>query len=154
MQEEGELTRDQKRSRRKRKQRSRTIPIARVNNERHLDVLNAVCDSVVPEPDIERPINRGDCVDGPRPCPFVSCKYHLYLDASPKTGSLKINFPDLEVWELKETCALDIADRQADVEEDTLTLEKIADLLNMTRERVRQILQKALNRAEKDLEKS
>src|SRR4029077_6719314 len=30
--------------------------------------------------DIERPRPRGDCVGGERPCPFVSCAHHLYLD--------------------------------------------------------------------------
>ena len=27
----------------------------------------------------ERPKTRSECVDGPRPCAFVSCKYHLSL---------------------------------------------------------------------------
>ena len=27
-----------------------------------------------------RPKTRAECVGGPRPCPFVSCKCHLYLD--------------------------------------------------------------------------
>lgn len=82
---------------------------------------------------VERPKTRGDCVDGPRPCPFVSCSHHLYLDVSPKTGSIKLNFPDLDVDELKETCALDVADRGGTI------LEEVGALMNLTRERVRQI---------------
>ena len=59
----------------------------------------------------ERPNKRSECASGPRPCLFVACKYHLYLDVNPETGSIKMNFPDLEPWELEETCALDIAER-------------------------------------------
>lgn len=84
-----------------------------------------------PEP--VRPKTRADCVDGPRPCPWVACKHHLYLDVNPNTGSITINFPDLEPWELQHTCALDVA------EADDLTLEAVGDVLNITRERVRQI---------------
>ncbi len=80
-----------------------------------------------------RPKGRGDCMDGPRPCPWVSCKFHLYLDVNPETGSIKLNFPDLEVWEMTETCALDVADRGG------ITLEEVGEILNLTRERIRQV---------------
>lgn len=80
-----------------------------------------------------RPHSRATCRTTDRPCPFVSCKYHLYLDVNPHTGSIKMNFPDLEVWELSETCALDVADRGG------ITLEEIGELLNLTRERIRQV---------------
>lgn len=79
------------------------------------------------------PAERADCLGGPRPCPFVSCQYHLYLDVLPATGAIKLNFPDLEPDELEETCALDVADRGPS------TLERVGELMNMTRERVRQI---------------
>lgn len=80
-----------------------------------------------------RPRTRGDCVEGPRPCPWVSCKFHLYLDINPESGSIKLNFPDREVWEMNETCALDIADRGG------ITLEEVGEILNLTRERIRQV---------------
>jgi hypothetical protein len=86
---------------------------------------------------IERPVTRGDCVDGPRPCPWVSCKYHLYLDVDPEHGSLKINFPDREPWELRETCVLDVA-------EEKNKLGDVGVLLNVTRERIRQMETRAL----------
>ena len=44
-----------------------------------------------------------------------------------------MNFPDLEVWEMTETCALDVADRGG------ITLEEVGTLLNLTRERIRQV---------------
>jgi Sigma-70, region 4 len=84
-------------------------------------------------PDVDRPANRGECKDMPRPCPFVSCKHHLYLDVNPETGSIKLNFPDLEVWEMRETCSLDVADRGG------ITLEEVGEILNLTRERIRQV---------------
>jgi hypothetical protein len=80
-----------------------------------------------------RPAVRTDCIDAVRPCPFVSCKFHLYLDVHPETGSIKLNFPDLEVWEMQETCALDVADRGG------TTLEEVGEILNLTRERIRQV---------------
>lgn len=80
-----------------------------------------------------RPRTRADCAEGPRPCLFVSCKYHLYLDVNPRTGSVKLNFPDKELWELEETCALDVSDRGG------ITLEEVGAIMNLTRERVRQV---------------
>src|SRR5690606_23138821 len=83
-----------------------------------------------------------ECVDGPRPCPYISCKHHLYVDVSPRTGAIKLNFPDLEVWELAESCALDIADRGG------TTLEDVGAIMNLTRERIRQVEVKALAKLE------
>ena len=42
----------------------------------------------------DRPSTRADFGKGPRPCLYVACKYHLYLDVNPETGSIKINFPN------------------------------------------------------------
>jgi hypothetical protein len=80
-----------------------------------------------------RPKTRAECVEAARPCLFVSCKYHLYLDVNPRTGSVKLNFPDKELWELAETCALDVADKGG------ITLEEVGAIMNLTRERVRQV---------------
>jgi hypothetical protein len=81
----------------------------------------------------DRPLKRADCMPGHRPCPWVGCKHHLYLDVNQKTGSVKMNFPDREVWELAETCALDIAEKGG------VTLEQAGGFINLTRERVRQV---------------
>lgn len=80
----------------------------------------------------EKPRTRAECLDGPRPCPFVSCRHHLYLDEMQK-GSIKFNFPTLEPWEIPETCSLDIADRGG------VTLQEAADVMGLTRERLRQL---------------
>jgi hypothetical protein len=79
------------------------------------------------------PPTRAHCANGPRPCPWVGCKYHLYLDVNQDTGTIRFNFPDKEIWELEHTCALDLAD------EGELTLDQIGDVMNLTRERVRQV---------------
>jgi len=84
-----------------------------------------------------RPRTRGECADGPRPCPWVSCRQNLYLEVS-DTGTVKMNFPGLEIEELAETCALDVADRGG------LSLEDVGPLINVTRERIRQIEARAL----------
>lgn len=88
---------------------------------------------VVYPDDVARPITRGDCASMPRPCPFVSCSHHLYLEVDRGSGALKLNFPHLEVWELAETCSLDVADRSG------ITLEEAGAITNITRERVRQL---------------
>lgn len=83
-----------------------------------------------------RPKTRADCINGPRPCPWVGCRHHLYLDVSTKTGSLKTNFPDVDevdLEKLRETCALDVAARGG------VGLKEIAEYMNLTKERVRQI---------------
>lgn len=92
-----------------------------------------------PPTDVKRPTTRGECRDAPRPCPWVACKHHLYLDINPETGSIKINFPDVEPWELVESCSLDIAERGG------LVLEDVAVLTNLTRERIRQVELKGLH---------
>jgi hypothetical protein len=80
-----------------------------------------------------RPRTRAECVNGPRPCLFVSCKHNLYLDVNPETGSIKLNFPDKEIWELEHTCALDVAEKGG------ITLEEVGAIMNLTRERIRQV---------------
>ena len=82
-------------------------------------------------PAIRRPLTRGECVDIPRPCPWVSCRHHLFADVT-KGGGLKLNYPDLDPGQLAHSCSLDVADAGEH------TLESIAPLVNTTRERVRQ----------------
>ena len=94
---------------------------------------------VYPERVTGRPLSRGDCKGGPRPCPFVSCRYHLYLEVDERIGSIKLNRPDLEPWNLQESCALDVADRGGH------TLEQVGEIINVTRERLRQLEETALD---------
>jgi hypothetical protein len=77
----------------------------------------------------KRPIIRGDCKGGPRPCPWVSCRYHLGIkEIRPRKIRKSVSrgykyyyrqpdvliFHDLieddNIENLQYTCALDIAD--------------------------------------------
>lgn len=131
------MTREQRRSRRKRDVRARTISVKRMT-KRELEIGRLL----YPESDYEKPRSRAECTEGPRPCPYVSCKHHLYIDVSARTGAIKLNFPDLEVWDLGESCALDVADRGG------TTLEDVGAIMNLTRERIRQVEVKALAKLE------
>ena len=131
------ITREQRRSRRKRAVRARTISVKRMTR-REIDLARRNSVDI----DYARPTTRAECATGPRPCPYISCKYHLYLDVSPRTGSIKLNFPDLDVWEMPVSCALDVADSGGS------TLEDVGAIMNLTRERIRQLEVKALAKLE------
>ncbi len=97
----------------------------------------------LPDPsEYERPHKRGDCMqgeNGQRPCPFVSCKQHLFLDVD-VFGKITINSP-VPVEEMEHSCALDVAELPTEV-----TLEMIGKLYGVTRERIRQIEEKGLRK--------
>ncbi|MCS6797498.1 MAG: hypothetical protein NZ898_03025 [Myxococcota bacterium] len=121
------------RRRRRERRRAKTVSIRRLSKA---ELLRGKLE--YPETGYWKPRTRADCAGAERPCPYVSCKYHLYLDVHPLRGSIKLNFPDLEVWEMSETCALDVADRGG------ITLEEVGEIMNLTRERVRQVETTAL----------
>ena len=123
-----ELSRKVRRRRRRTRPRSKTIAMKRLTREElRVGAL------MYPPVDDVRPKSRGECREELRPCPYVACKFHLYLDVNPETGSIKINFPELEPWELVTTCSLDVAERGG------ITLEEVGEIMNLTRERIRQV---------------
>lgn len=79
-----------------------------------------------------RPVQRGDCKPGAggaheqRPCRFIACKFHLAVDLGPGGRRVRLNFPGIELDEMPETCALDVADRGG------LGASATASLLNIT----------------------
>lgn len=96
-------------------------------------------------PKYHTPKFRSEC-PGVRPCPYVSCKYHLYLDAD-EDGTLKINFPTLDPSTPNESCALDIAERGG------CSAAVVGTFMNLSPERVRQIEKLAIASLEnKDIE--
>lgn len=105
-----------------------TVPARRLSR----DELRVAAILTYPS-DVAKPLTRGDCERAERPCPFVSCAHHLYLDVNQDSGSIKFNFPEREPEELAETCSLDVADRGG------ITLEEVGAIINLTRERVRQV---------------
>lgn len=84
------------------------------------------------ELELARPRTRGDCATGPRPCPWASCRHHLLIEVS-DSGTIHLAANTLDPMSLQQSCSLDVAERGS------LTLEEVGALLNITRERVRQI---------------
>lgn len=98
--------------------------------------LDALADASPPDTAADlpaRPVTRGDCADGPRPCPWYSCRHHLGIEVT-RAGSLRVlpSGPD--------TCSLDVADRGEQ------TLAAVGDAMRFTRERARQVEDKAATR--------
>ena len=123
-----EVSRKIRRRRRRSRPRSKTIALKRLTREElRVGAL------MFPPVDVPRPKTRAECREEARPCPWVACKFHLYLDVNPETGSIKINFPDLEPEDMKDTCSLDVAERGG------ITLEEVGEIMNLTRERIRQV---------------
>lgn len=96
------------------------------------------------------PRTRAECEDGPRPCPWMRCRYHLWLEIR-KSGSLKFmhmkpalalarntEFPE----GLPPSCALDEAEKGA------MTLRQVAERVGLTNQRVEQILQDVIKRSQ------
>lgn len=133
---------------RRRNRRQREVRATTINMKRSTKIEQAVLRVAFPEASAPywRPETRADCADVPRPCPYVGCVHHLYLDVSQRTGAIKLNFPDLEPGQMSHSCALDVA------EEGGATLDRIAPIMNLTRERVRQIERWAIDRRKDDFE--
>jgi hypothetical protein len=109
----------------------------------------------------ERPKNRSECRGGLRPCPWISCRYHLLSEVGRIDGSLRVAGKRIpakgsaraqietaaeRLANAKETCALDVADRGEH------TLKQVGELMDcnvgeaMSRERIRQIEKSGLIR--------
>jgi hypothetical protein len=78
------------------------------------------------------PDTRGECADGIRPCPLVSCRFHLLLNVT-SDGRMysQKDFDEDDadsisdaIRDLEESCALDVADRGGH-----LPLEEVGHLL-------------------------
>jgi hypothetical protein len=76
-----------------------------------------------------RPKKRGDCLDGPRPCPWVGCRHNLTLLVDQR-GGVHINPRAFSF----HNCALDLADEQAE-----RSPEEVAALLGISEAEIRQI---------------
>lgn len=66
-----------------------------------------------------RPTSRSQCPED-RPCPWVSCRYHLALDVA-ADGGLRVQRTPVE--RMRESCALDLATRGG------LPLEAVAEAM-------------------------
>jgi hypothetical protein len=119
---------------------SRTIAPKRLSTEERAVAASIDADRDLALAQRLRPKTRGECLDGPRPCPYVSCWHHMYLDVEP-SGGLKLNYPDKDPADMADSCSLDLADRGG------MTLEGVGDILGITKERARQIEVRGLAKA-------
>lgn len=141
-------------------------------------------------PMLKRPKVVGDCKDGPRPCPWLRCRFNLLVDVLEDgsivlngryrrpDGALRVILPKPETEErfLDEaedaveswfdeidppvpSCALDEArgQRLREIEENEekggMQLDYIAELLYVSRERVRQVEHAALLKVKNECER-
>lgn len=100
----------------------------------------------------DRPQTRGDCRHGQRPCPWVSCRYHLAeLDLLPLSYYRQCSAAKLrQSWQEHEdralalldsgcdTCALDVADRGEH------SCEEVGEALQISRAAARKSEERAL----------
>jgi hypothetical protein len=90
----------------------------------------------------DTPKTRAECVGGQRPCPFVKCRHHLWLDPEQdQSGNWqkgRQGFTSV-IPHTMESCALDVAEVGA-------TPDQIGKMLDIDNTRVRQILDGAITK--------
>lgn len=74
----------------------------------------------------------GDPFREHRPCPFVSCPYHLHVDVA-RDGVLTVLSTEEMPLDIAHTCALDVIDEHPD----GVSREEIAVILRVSEERTR-----------------
>jgi hypothetical protein len=92
------------------------------------------------------PATRADCpppgADGRRVCTFLRCRAHLALEVNPRNGAIVVNAPfkagadgvvEVDLEAMPFTCLHDATDAGG------MTLEEVADVFGVVRERARQI---------------
>ena len=89
----------------------------------------------------ERPRRRSECPSSSTPCPWVLCRHHLWLaqEVDHRGALIRLDRPEIHPLAMEATCALNAASEPR-------TLEEVGDLLGVTRERVRQIELRALEK--------
>lgn len=101
---------------------------------------------------LDRPLTRGECANGPRPCAWVSCRHHLLLDIG-EDGRLLKMYPFDEndedsvmdaLREMPESCSLDVADRGG------MTSQEVGDVLGIRRQGVEECIAGVADQVERD----
>lgn len=95
-----------------------------------------------------RPRTRAECRNASRPCPWISCRYHLFEEVAPRILKVKVDeLGDVSnkrligvLLRMEYTCVLDWAEKGPN------TLEQIGKMFGVTRERIRQIQDRGLKR--------
>ena len=90
-----------------------------------------------------RPRRRKDCVKGPRPCPWVRCRYHLHFELE---GDL-LEYRDMDSDVPHEpSCALDVANGGKH------SSEEIAEIMQLPVAEVDEIAREALAKLRRKLD--
>lgn len=84
-----------------------------------------------------RPRTRADCRYFGRPCPFVGCRYHLFLEINGR-GNISLRHPGVMPWELWPSCSLDVAEQEG------LSLEAVGELLGVRKWQIKRDEERAL----------
>lgn len=84
------------------------------------------------------PRTRGDCVDGPRPCPHYRCRHNLVVEVT-LGGGVRMNF-DPEAEPDRPSCVLDVADQGPH------SAEEVGQFIGTTRQRIQQHESRALRK--------
>ncbi len=89
---------------------------------------------------------RYQCARIERPCPFVGCVHSMFLRIT-DSGSIVFLFGTQEPWRMpaEQSCVLDIIEAKKH-----LTLEEIGDIWGLSRERIRQIEETALDKLKRE----
>lgn len=107
---------------------------------------------------LQRPKTRADCRDAVRPCPWVSCRHHLFFELTTE-GKIRCPWRDDGIdWANEEkateafaellvnytgpTCVLDVTEQHPD----GLQLQEIADRLGVDVTRIERSQQSALEK--------
>src|SRR5450432_1943513 len=80
-----------------------------------------------------RPRRVGECPPTNIPCPWVGCRFHLFLEVDDLTHAVKSTHPGLDYDQIPETCSL----RLAAGAPEGMTLEAIGRYMNVTLESIR-----------------
>lgn len=94
---------------------------------------------------------RAECAEGPRPCPWVSCRHHLGLRVT-ALGEVRITFPDddggVDIEGMKDTCSLDVAERDGPMDTN-----EIGEVMGISPNRVAVIAERAMRKLGKLISK-
>lgn len=93
---------------------------------------------IIQDLDGEAPKIRAECINGPRPCPWIRCKWHAiwYIKAVKSSRPFRA-LSDQQIVDIiagmEYSCVLDVCDQGG------ATLDLVGEVLQTTRERIRQI---------------
>jgi hypothetical protein len=107
-----------------------------MSREERIDMLRTRLECAEGLDDVarNRPKTRAECNAVPRPCPYVGCRYNLYLDVD-ELGRIIIPDADTPIEERRYSCALDVVEDNPD----GIGVVRLATLTGHAREELKRI---------------